>query len=132
MAHERFNTLLMGIFSAIGLGLAAVGIYGVVSYTVSQRRAEFGIRMALGAEGRDVRGLMLRTSSTMASLGVGVGIIIAYVASPAVQTLLRTGNPRAPLAYILAAAVLMVTTIVAAWIPTRRATRTSLSETLRP
>jgi predicted permease len=122
-AQDRFNTLLLSIFAAAGLVLAAVGIYGVVSYSASQRRREFGIRIAFGAEDRDVRRLMVHGGTIMAVTGASVGLAISYGLAPLAESMLRTGGARDPLPYVVAATTLLITSILAAWIPAQKATR---------
>lgn len=130
-AQERFNALLLSIFAASGLLLAAVGIYGVVSYSAAHRRREFGLRVAFGAEARDVRRLMLRDGSGTAALGAALGLAAAYLLAPLGTSMLPAGGPRDPLPYLVAAATLITTTIVAAWIPAQRATRVDPASAMR-
>ena len=130
-AQERFNALLLSIFAAAGLALAAVGIYGIVSYSAGQRGPEFGIRMAFGAEGHHVRRLMLHAGAAMALTGASIGLAISYGLAPLVESLLRTGGARDALPYVLAAATLLITTVLAAWIPAQRATRVDPVSVLR-
>jgi putative ABC transport system permease protein len=122
-AQERFNALLLSIFAAAGLVLAAVGLYGVVSYSAGQRKREFGIRVAFGAVGRDVRRLMLKAGAFMAITGASLGLALSYGLAPIVESLLPSGGARDPLPYIIAAATLLITTVIAAWIPAQRAGR---------
>lgn len=131
IAQERFNALLLSIFASSGLLLAAVGIFGIVSYSAAQRRREFGLRVAFGAENRDVRHLMLRSGSAMAVGGAGIGLLAAYALAPLVASMLPTGGARDPLPYVLSALTLMITTVVAAWIPAQRATRVDPVAVLR-
>ena len=130
-AQERFNALLLSIFAAAGLVLAAVGIYGVVSYSAGQRKREFALRMALGADGRDVRHLMLRSGAFMALTGASIGLVVSFAMAPLVQSMLRTGQARDVLPYLIGVATLVVTTLLAAWIPAQRATKVDPVSTLR-
>lgn len=131
LASEQFTALLLSLFAGVGLALAAVGIYGVVSYSASQRRGEFGVRIAFGARGSDVRRLMLKAGTVLAVAGATLGLVASYALAPLVQSMLRTGDVHNPLPYVVAAVTLVLTTIVAAWIPAQRATRLDPVSVLR-
>ena len=121
--RSRLSTLLLGIFAAIALVLAAVGIYGVVSYSVRQRTQEIGIRMALGAVRVHVLKLTLVTSMKPVLAGIGVGLALALAASRLMVTLLYRVPAADPYTFIVVTVVLMVSAILAAYLPARRATK---------
>ena len=110
-------------FALLGLALAAVGLYGVISHVVAQRTGEFGIRLALGAQPRDVLALVLRHGLRLALFGLGLGAIGAYVLARLLNSLLpRVAGPD-PLALGAVALLLFATAALACWLPARRATR---------
>ena len=123
IATERFSMVLMGIFSILALLLAAVGIYGVLSYLVSQRRHEIGIRMALGAEHKNVRGLVVKQGMLLAGVGVVVGAVVALFLGRWLQSIVFQVEVTDPLVFGLVAMGLILTTWLAAYLPARRATR---------
>lgn len=123
LAPRRFNMMLLGIFAGVALVLAAVGLYGVMSYSVTWRIQEIGIRMALGAQRRDVLALVLRQGMIMTSLGVGVGLIGAFALSRVLRTLLYGISATDPLTFIAVPIILSMVALVACLIPARRATR---------
>ena len=114
---------MLGLFSAIALVLAAVGIYGLVQYSVSQRTREMGVRMALGARSNGIVVMVLRQGFTLALIGLVVGMGLALWLSKAVSALLF-GTAAADLTnVILTTAILLITTLVACYVPARRAAR---------
>nr|QEO73631.1 hypothetical protein [uncultured bacterium] len=123
LAKERFNTFLLSIFAGMGLVLASMGIYGVMSYSVSQRVHEIGVRMALGAEGRQVLLLVLRQGLALTLLGLGLGLLGSLALPRVFARLLFEVDPADPA--ILAATSLILTTVaaLAIYVPARRATR---------
>ncbi|MEK6299416.1 MAG: ABC transporter permease [Acidobacteriota bacterium] len=123
IAPQRFNLLLVGLFAALGLLLAAVGIYGVMAYSVSQRTNEIGLRMALGAQSTDVLKLMIKQGMTLALIGVVVGLAASLALTRSMESLLF-GVPATD-APTLAVVSLMLTAValLACWIPARRATK---------
>jgi predicted permease len=127
----RFSMVLATIFGALALLLGAVGIYGVVATSVTQRRRELGVRMALGAEPRDLLRQVLREGLGMALVGIGLGAAGALVVARLLGALLFGVSALDPGAYLLAAAVLVAAALVATWLPARRAARTSPMVTLR-
>lgn len=130
-APRRFYTLLFGIFAEIAVVFAAVGIYGVISYSVSQRRYEIGIRMALGAERADVLRLVLGQGLTLATLGVGLGIAGALIATRLLSTLLYGVRPGDPVTFAAVSLLLSAIAIVACYLPARRASKVDPMVALR-
>lgn len=122
VSRQRFSALLLGVFAAIALALAAVGIYGVVAYTTQQRTREFGIRMALGAGRANVLWLVLRQGSRLAFAGVAIGLAGAIAAVQFLRTMLFELSPYDPLTLAAASAFLAAVALIACWIPARRAT----------
>jgi putative ABC transport system permease protein len=131
VSRERFRTFLLASFSAIALLLAAVGIFGVISYSASQRTHEIGIRMALGAHRRDVMRLILGEGAKLALLGLGAGVIFALLLTRWLASLLFGISARDPLTFGIAALVLLGVALAACYIPARRATRVDPMTSLR-
>ena len=123
VAPRRFNMLLLGIFAGVALVLAAVGLYGVMSYSVSWRTQEIGIRMALGAKRADVLRLVVRQGMTMTLIGLGVGLVGAFLMSRVLISLLYGVSPTDPLTFSVVSIVLLIVALLACLIPARRATR---------
>jgi putative ABC transport system permease protein len=121
VAQPRFRTLLLGLFAAIALALAAIGVYGLLSHGVAQRANEFGLRMALGASPNVVLGLVLRQGAQLAALGVGIGLLGAFAVVRALRSVLFEITPWDPVAWIGAALTLFLVSLLASWIPARRA-----------
>jgi predicted lysophospholipase L1 biosynthesis ABC-type transport system permease subunit len=114
---------LLGAFATLGLVLAAIGIYGVVSYIVVQRTGEFGIRMALGAQGRDVLWLVLRRGALVILIGAVLGGAGSYAVSKVLISLIPSLPTRDPVTLVITAFVLIVVALVACYLPARRATK---------
>jgi putative ABC transport system permease protein len=131
IAPRRLNLFLLGVFAAAGLGLALTGIYGVVAYSVTQRTHEIGIRMALGADRRDVVRMVVREGVGMASAGIVVGIAAAALLTRVMASLLHDVQPTDPQAFAFAAVGLMLTAFAASLVPALRAARIDPAETLR-
>jgi putative ABC transport system permease protein len=123
IADTRFYSLVFGAFAFLALTLAAVGVYSVASYAVSQRTHEIGVRVALGAQRRDVIQLVIRQGLTMTLVGVTVGIGAAVALSAVMKSLLFSVSVTDPLTYIVIAVLLIGVALVACWIPARRATK---------
>ncbi|MHB1223780.1 MAG: ABC transporter permease [Gemmatimonadaceae bacterium] len=123
LARPRINVVLIGIFAGVALLLAAVGIYGVISYTVVQRTREIGIRMALGANTEDVRRLVVRQGMTPVLGGIGIGLVAAVVASRLLRSLVYGVSTTDPLTFVLVALFLAAVALLATYLPARHATR---------
>lgn len=123
LSRSRFTMLVLGLFAALALVLASVGIYGVIAYSVTQRTQEFGIRMALGANRRDVLRLVLGQGTRLTLLGIGFGIVAALIVTRLMTTLLYGISATDPLTFTAVALLLALVAIAACYIPARRATR---------
>jgi putative ABC transport system permease protein len=123
VAPRRLSVLLLSLFAGLALALATVGIYGVMSYSVTQRHREIGIRMALGAQTGDVLTLVVRQGTWLAAAGVGIGLIAALGATRLIARLLFGIQPSDPLTFITVALMLSMVALVASYIPARRAAR---------
>ena len=123
LARRRFAMVLLAVFAAIAVLLAAVGIYGVISYSVTQRTNEIGIRVALGASSRDVLSLILRQGMTLALIGATLGLIAAFVLTRFLSAMLFGVNATDPLTFVGVAVLLIAVALLACWIPARRATK---------
>jgi predicted permease len=123
LSRSRFTMLLLSIFAALALALACVGIYGLIAYSVTQRTQELGVRIALGAQRRDVLRLVLAQGTRLTLLGVAIGIVAALVLSRVMTTLLFGISTTDPLTFAAVAGLLAFVALAACLIPARRATR---------
>src|SRR3984957_15442777 len=131
LASDRFITSLFAGFAGVALVLAAIGIYGVMSFAVAQRTKEIGVRMALGAASRDVLGMVLREGMMLAGLGLVIGLSGTYFVGRAMKSILYEVSAIDPLAVGGVALVLMVAALLACYLPARRATRVDAMVALR-
>jgi putative ABC transport system permease protein len=123
LAQRRLTMFLLAIFALTAVALAAVGIYGVMSYSMSQRRRELGIRMALGARGRDVLAMTMRQGMKQALLGVALGLFGAFWLTDLIKGLLFGVRPTDPLTFAAVASLLVAVAMLACYLPARRATK---------
>jgi len=130
-ARPRFNATLIGLFAAIGLALAAFGLYGVLGSLVAQRTREIGVRMALGATPAAVSGMVLASAGRSLAVGLVCGLGLSVAVSRALHGLLLGVSEHDPFAWILSAAVLLAAALAAAWMPARRAARVDPMVALR-
>ncbi len=131
VARQHFNMLLLSIFAAIALTLAAIGIYGLMSYTVEQQTQELGIRMALGAGKNHVLNLILRQGMTPALVGVAAGLTIAFAVTRLLASLLYGVKATDPITFTSVALILLAVALSATYIPARRAMRVDPAVALR-
>jgi len=131
LSTRKFSMTLLGAFAVFAVVLAAIGIYGVVSYLVGQRTHEFGIRMALGAQPRNVLGIVLGESARMAAVGVAVGLLGAFALTRAMTKLLFGVSATDPLTFAVVTAFLVAVSLGACFLPARRAVRVDPVKALR-
>jgi ABC-type antimicrobial peptide transport system permease subunit len=131
MSRVSFSMVLLGIAGGVALILAGIGLYGVISYLVTRRRAEIGVRIALGADPRHVMRMVLRESMRLAAAGLGVGVVIALLATRLLQSLLFGVEPTSAIAYAAGAAALTAVALLATWLPARRAARIEPADLVR-
>jgi predicted permease len=129
--QRRFILMLLGLFAGAALLLAAIGLYGVIAYAVSQRTREIGIRIALGATRQNVLSLVLGQGMKLALIGVGVGVAAAMALTRVMRNLLYEVKPTDPLTFACVAILLLGVALLACWLPARRATRVDPMEALR-
>ena len=122
VAQPRFVMTLMGIFAGVALVLGAVGIYGVMSYSVAQRTNEIGVRIALGAGGREVSRMVVGQGMRVAVVGIAVGVVAAVATTRAMAGLLFNVSTTDPLTYAVVATLLTIVALIASYLPARRAT----------
>jgi predicted permease len=131
IAVKRFAMFLLGVFSAVAMILAIVGIYGVMAYVVAQRTHEIGIRLAIGASARDVVTLMMRNGVVLSGLGIAIGLAGSFAATRALSSFLFNVTPTDPLTFTMVSGLLVAATVFATLIPAARATRVDPVEALR-
>ena len=131
IAQPRFRTLLLGLFGALAVVLAAIGLYGVLVYTVAQRTHEIGIRMALGAQMRDVLNLIVRQGMTLAVAGVALGLLAALALTRVLSSMLYEVRPTDPITFGSVGLLLTSVAFLACYFPARRAAKVDPMEALR-
>jgi ABC-type antimicrobial peptide transport system permease subunit len=131
LAIERFAAGAASVFAVLATALAALGLYGVLAYSVAQRSREIGLRLALGAPGARIRGMVLKQVARMAVIGIVLGAIAAWALGLAAQSVLLGVEAGDPLALAAAAALLAVVMLGAAYVPARRASRVDPMSVLR-
>jgi putative ABC transport system permease protein len=131
LSQRRLLMFLLGVFAAMALLLSALGMYGTLSYLVTQRRHEIGIRMALGAQRSDVLRLVIRQGMMLALIGIAVGLVIAYVSSRMISSLLWGVSPSDPVTFILISLAVAAVALLASYLPARKAVRVDPMTVLR-
>jgi ABC-type antimicrobial peptide transport system permease subunit len=131
MARRTFTMMLLAIAAAMALLLSIVGIYGVISYVVTQRRAEIGVRVALGARGAQVSGMIVMQSLRLAAIGIAIGLVGALGTTRFLRTLLFEVSPTDPLVLGAVSVLLLLLAALASYVPARRAARVDPVESLR-
>jgi putative ABC transport system permease protein len=131
LAQPRFNMMLLAVFAAVAMILAAIGIYGVIAYSVTQRTREIGIRMALGAQKTQMLGMVLRQSLVLVAIGVAIGFVVALGATRVMATLLYGVGANDFSTYAIVILLLGSAALVASYIPARRAMKVDPMVALR-
>ena len=131
LAQARFSSALLAGFAVLALALASIGIYGVMSYAVGQRTSEIGIRLALGAERRDILAMIVGSAMRLAGVGLAIGVVLALLLSRTLSTLLFETTGTDPLTFGLVIIVLGGVALIASYLPARRASRIAPIEALR-
>jgi putative ABC transport system permease protein len=131
VARERFTAWIVGLFAALALAIAAIGVYGVISYSVSRRTREIGVRVALGATRREVMGLVFRETFALLLAGLAVGMLLSLAAGRALSALLFETRPTDPLTYASVLGVITLVGVLASYVPARRALKVDPAAALR-
>jgi ABC-type antimicrobial peptide transport system permease subunit len=131
IATPRFAFFLVGLFAALAIILAAIGTYGVISYSVSQRIPEFGLRLALGAPPRGLLRLVLVQAAHLAIAGTALGVIVALTLARVMRSLIYNVSPADPLTFAAVGLMVMGIALLACWLPARRATKANPMVALR-
>src|SRR5205085_10304036 len=131
VAQPRFRTVLLGVFAALALLMAVVGLYAVMAVSVAQRTHELGIRIALGAQRSDVIALVLGQGVKLVGIGITLGLMGAWALTRVLTTLLYEVKPTDPLTFLAVPALLVVVAILACWLPARHAAKVDPITALR-
>jgi putative ABC transport system permease protein len=131
VASQRFMLLLVGVFGAVALLLATLGVYSVISYLVAQRAREISIRVALGAHASDIVRLVIRQGVVLALIGAGVGAVAAFASTRVLKSLLYSVSTTDPVAFVGVLVMLCVVALVASYLPARRAAQLEPMDLLR-
>jgi putative ABC transport system permease protein len=131
VSQPRFSSQLLGVFAALALLLAAIGLYGLMAYSVTQRRNEIGIRMALGATREDILKLVFRHGSALALAGMGIGLGASMIATRVLSSMLFAVSPTDPQTFVAVALLLAAVALGACYVPARRATKVDPMVALR-
>ena len=131
LARERFLMTLLLLFASVGMALAVVGVYGVMAQMAKRRVREMGIRLALGAQANDVRWLVVRNGLRLVVIGLAIGVTGALVGTKAMQTLLFGVASTDPLTFVSVPIVLVLTALIATWMPATAASQADPATTLR-
>jgi putative ABC transport system permease protein len=123
VAPRKFNTLALGLFASVALILAAIGIYGVMAFSVAQRTQEIGIRIALGAQMKDVLRMVVKQGMTLAIVGIAIGVIVAIAVTRLMKSLLYGVTATDPTTFAIIALLLSGVALLACYLPARRAAR---------
>ncbi|HKA19450.1 MAG TPA: FtsX-like permease family protein, partial [Blastocatellia bacterium] len=131
VASSRFNMILMTVFAGVALIMASIGLYGVISYSVSQRTHEIGIRMALGASRPSVLRLVVRNGMTLAIIGAALGVVASLALTRLISSLLYGVSPTDPLTFLTITLIITGVSFIATVVPAHRATRVDPMVALR-
>jgi putative ABC transport system permease protein len=131
LAQPRFNMMLLAVFAGVAMVLAAIGIYGVIAYSVTQRTREIGIRMALGAQKTQMLGMVLRQSMTLVVVGIAIGFIVALVSTRVLKSLLYGVGANDISIYAVVIMLLGLAALLASYVPARRAMKVDPMVALR-
>jgi putative ABC transport system permease protein len=131
ISEPRFNLLLFALFAILAVGLAAIGIYGVVSYLVTQRAREIGIRMALGATHTDVLGMVVGNGIKLSLAGLGIGLVCSALLTRLMASLLYGVRPTDPATFAMVSTLLTAVALLASYVPARRAAKVDPTMALR-
>ena len=131
LSQSRFAMVLLGIFAGLAVTLTVVGLYGVMTYSISRRTREIGIRMALGAQRRDVLGSVMREAGMLLAIGVAIGVVASLLSSSVFKAILFGTGPRNPMVLVVVSAIAAITGLLASFIPARRAASIDPMEALR-
>jgi putative ABC transport system permease protein len=131
VSQPRFNSTLLALFAVLALTLAGVGIYGVMAYTVSERTGELGLRMALGASGTSVRGLVVREAMGLTAAGIAIGLTASLALTRVISSYLFGVEATDPMTFAAVAAILCAVALTASYVPAMRASRLDPLRALR-